>query len=73
MGINKVVGMCTSNSYHNMISFLVTTTITNNTIAIINEILFRLLMLLSLTQWDIAHFIALTTLLDLFQSSHTSK
>ncbi len=64
MRINRVVGMCTGSNCHNMLSLLVTIAITNNTIAIINEILFRLLMLLLLMPWDIAHLIALTTLLD---------
>jgi hypothetical protein len=65
MGINRVVGMCTSCSCHNMLSLLVTTTITSNTIATFDEVLLGLLMLLLLTPWDIAHLIALTTLFDL--------
>jgi hypothetical protein len=39
MGISRVVGMCTSNSYHNMLSLLVTTATTNNTITTIDKIL----------------------------------
>jgi len=54
MGINKVVGMCTCSSCHNMLSSLfVTTTTTINTIATIDKILFGLFMLLILTPWDI--------------------
>jgi hypothetical protein len=43
MGISKVVGMCTGNSCHHMLSFLlVTTATTSNTIATIDEILLGL-------------------------------
>jgi hypothetical protein len=65
IGISKVVRMCTSRSCHNMLSFLVTTATTNNTIATIDEVLLELLVLLLLTSWDIAHLIALTTLFDI--------
>jgi hypothetical protein len=50
-----------------MLSFLlVTIAITNNNITTIDEILLRLLMLHLLMPWDIAHPIALATLLDFF-------
>jgi hypothetical protein len=65
MGINKVMGMCRSSSCHNMMSLLVTTAITGNTITTINVILLGLLMLHLMMPWDIAHLIALATLFDL--------
>ncbi len=65
MGISRVVGMCTSSNYHNVLPLLVTTTITNNTITTINKILLRLLMLFLLTPWDIAHLTTLETMFDL--------
>lgn len=66
MGISKVVGMCTGNSCHNMLSLpLVTTTTTTNIIPTIYEILVGLLMLLLLTPWAIAHLTALAAVLDL--------
>jgi flagellar biosynthesis protein FliQ len=67
MGINKVVGMCISNSCHNMLSlFPITTAITSNTITSIDKILLGLFMLLLLTSWDVAHLIALVTILNFF-------
>jgi hypothetical protein len=65
MGIIRVVGMCTSSSYHNMLSFIVTTAITSNTIATIDGVLLGLLMLFLLTAWNIAHLTTLATLFDL--------
>jgi hypothetical protein len=65
IGISRVVGMCTSRSCHNMLSFLVTTATTSNTITIIDEVLLGLLVLLLLTPWDIAHLTTLTTLFDI--------
>ncbi len=65
MEINKVMGMCRSSSCHNMMSLLVTTATTSNTITTIDEILFRLLMLHLMMPWDIAHLTALATLFDL--------
>jgi hypothetical protein len=65
MGINGVVGMCTGSNYHNVLSLIVTATITNNTIATIDKILLGLLMLLLLTQWDITHLTTLETMFDL--------
>jgi hypothetical protein len=71
MGISKVVGMCTGNSCHNMLSLpLVTTTTTTNIIPTIYEILVGLLMLLLLTPWAIALLTALAALLDLLSCSH---
>ncbi len=65
MGINKVMGMCRSSSCHNMMSLLVTTSTTNNTITTIDEILLGLFMLHLMMPWDIAHLTALVALFDL--------
>jgi hypothetical protein len=65
MGIKRVVGMCTSDSCHNMLSLLVTFATTSNTITTINEVLLRLFMLLLLTPWDIPHLTTLATLFNL--------
>jgi len=65
MGINKVMGMCRSSSCHNMMSLLVTTSTTSNTITTIDKILFGLFMLHLMMPWDIAHLTTLAALFDL--------
>jgi hypothetical protein len=57
--------MCIGSSCHKTLSLLVTTTTTNNTIAIIDKILFGLLMLILLTPWDITPLTIKATLFDL--------
>jgi hypothetical protein len=52
MGIYRVVGMCIGNSYHSMLSLLVTTATTNNTITTIDENLYDLTWIIHVASVD---------------------